>query len=283
MHGAMTGLSFNKMHGLGNDFVVFDGRRGAVHLDADQVRAVANRRTGVGCDQLIILEAARNGRADVFVRIYNADGGEVFACGNAARCVAAKIMDERGADEAMIETAHDTLRAHRAENGMIAVDMGPVRMAWNEIPLAEPRDTLHLGIALGPLADPVAVNVGNPHAVFFVDDAEAVDLGPLGSALERHELFPERTNVEVVTVLSPKTLRVRVWERGVGITPACGSGACAALVAANLRGLAASAGAVILDGGTLEIERLDDGHVLMTGPVAATFSGTLAPSLASAS
>ncbi len=279
----MAGLSFNKMHGLGNDFVVFDGRRRAVRLDADQVRAVANRRTGVGCDQLIILEPARNGRADVFVRIYNADGGEVFACGNAARCVAAMIMEERGADEAVIETEHDTLGARRAEGGMIAVDMGPVRTAWNEIPLAEPRDTLHLGIALGPLADPVAVNVGNPHAVFFVDDAEAVDIGALGSVLERHELFPERTNVEAAAVLSPTTLRVRVWERGVGITPACGSGACAALVAANLRGLAASAGEVILDGGTLGIERLDDGHVLMTGPVAAAFSGTLDPSLASAS
>ncbi|MDP6603496.1 MAG: diaminopimelate epimerase [Rhodospirillales bacterium] len=279
----MADLRFSKMHGLGNDFVVFDGRRRAVRLETDQVRAVANRRTGVGCDQLIILEPARNVAADVFIRIYNADGGEVFACGNAARCVAALIMDERRADEAVIETAHDLLRARRAEGGMIAVDMGPVRTAWNEIPLAEPRDTLHLGIALGALADPVAVNVGNPHAVFFVDDAEAVDLGPLGSVLECHELFPERTNVEAAAVLSPSTLRVRVWERGVGITPACGSGACAALVAANLRGLAASAGEVILDGGTLGIERLDDGHVLMTGPVAAVFSGTLDPSLASAS
>ena len=279
----MVGLSFNKMHGLGNDFVVLDGRRRAVPLGADQVRAVANRRTGVGCDQLIILDPPRNGGADVFIRIYNADGGEVFACGNAARCVAAMIMDERGADEAVIETAHDTLGARRAENGLIALDMGPVRTAWDDIPLAEPRDTLHLGIALGPFADPVAVNVGNPHAVFFVEDVEAVDLAPLGSVLERHELFPERTNVEAVAVLSPSTLRVRVWERGVGITPACGSGACAAFVAANLRGLAARAGEVILDGGTLGIELLDDGHVLMTGPVAAAFSGTLDPSLASAS
>ena len=275
----MSGLSFTKMHGLGNDFVVLDARRDPVALTAGQARAIADRRTGVGCDQVIVIEPPRNGRADVFMRILNADGGEVAACGNATRCVAAGVIGEKGTQAAVVETLAGALRAEATEDGLIAVDMGPAGDGWRDIPLAEARDTLHLGIEEAPLGDPVAVDVGNPHAVFFVDDVAAVPLETCGPAIENHPLFPERANVEAVQVLSRRELRVRVWERGAGITRACGTGACAALVAAHRRGLADRCADVVLDGGTLGIEWLASGHVLMTGPTVTCFTGTLDASL----
>ena len=277
----MTGLPFAKMHGLGNDFVVFDARHQRLELSVDSVRAIADRRTGVGCDQLIVVEPARSGRADVFMRIRNADGGEVEACGNATRCVAAAVMKEKGTTRAVIETVVGLLEAEAATNDLVGVDMGPVSLDWRDIPLAREVDTAHLGITVGPLADPVAVNVGNPHAVFFVDDAEAVPLETIGPEVEHHELFPERTNVEVAQVLSAGEIRMRVWERGVGITQACGTGACATLVAACRLGLTGRAAQVRLDGGTLGIEWLENDHVLMTGPAAVSFRGTLDVSLLS--
>ena len=275
----MAGIEFIKMHGLGNDVVVIDGRVRPVVLGPAATRAIADRRTGVGCDQLIVIEPPRNGRADASLRILNADGGEVEACGNGTRCVALLLMREKRTDRVAIETAAGLLQAAAAGNGLVAVDMGPARLDWRDIPLAGPADTLRLDLALGPLRDPVAVNVGNPHAVFFVPDAEAIDLAALGPQLERHPMFPQRANIEVATVLSPTRIRMRVWERGAGITRACGSGACATAVAAARRGLAERKVEVALDGGTLAIEWRADGHVAMTGPAAISFAGALDDSL----
>ena len=275
----MEPLPFVKMHGLGNDFVVFDARRRTLELSADQVRAIADRNTGVGCDQLITMEPPRNDAADVFMRIRNADGSEVEACGNATRCVASVVMKERGANTVVIETVVGLLHATASGNDLISVDMGPVRLDWQDIPLAKAMDTLHMEIEEGPLSDPVGVNVGNPHAVFFVDDVESIPLETVGPLVEHHALFPARINVEAVQVLSPTRLRMRVWERGTGITQACGTGACATLVAAHRRGLSERTAEVILDGGTLHIEWNDKDHVIMSGPAATSFAGTLDPSL----
>ena len=275
----MTAIPFTKMHGLGNDFVVLDARRGPLRIGARQARAIADRHTGIGCDQVIVIEPPANGLADAFMRIRNADGGEVAACGNGTRCVAAMIMKAKNSTHAVIETAAGVLDAQAKADGLIAVDMGLAATDWRDIPLAGPADTLHLDIAAGPLSDPVAVNMGNPHAVFFVDDAEAVPLESLGPQIEHHGMFPQATNVEVAQVLSGSEIRLRVWERGVGITLACGSGACAALVAASRRGLTGRAADVVVDGGRLAIEWLADGHVRLTGPVAVSFTGTLGQSM----
>ena len=268
-------LAFRKMHGLGNDFVVLDGRQNGIALSAEQARALADRHTGVGCDQVIVIEPARDKSADAFMRIHNADGGEVMACGNASRCIASLLMAETGKQEIVLETGAGLLNAKAANGGNVTVDMGPAKLEWNEIPLAEETDTLHLSFSRGDLKDPVAVNVGNPHAVFFVDDAEAIDLETVGPEIEHHPFFPERTNVEAAQVISPDKIRLRVWERGAGITQACGTGACATLVAAHRRGLTGRKASIMLDGGTLEIEWLENNHVMMTGPVATSFTGTV--------
>ena len=208
----MTAIPFTKMHGLGNDFVVLDARRAPLRIGARQARAIADRHTGIGCDQVIVIEPPANGLADVFMRIRNADGGEVAACGNGTRCVAAMIMKEKNSTHAAIETAAGVLDAQAKADGLIAVDMGLAATDWRDIPLAGPADTLHLDIAAGPLSDPVAVNMGNPHAVFFVDDAEAVPLDSLGPQIERHEMFPRATDVEEAQVLSGLNVRLRGWE-----------------------------------------------------------------------
>jgi len=274
----MNGIEFLKMHGLGNDFVVLDARRRPIALPPEAARRIADRRTGVGCDQVVVIAPPKNSLADAFVTFHNADGGEAGACGNGSRCVAALLMREKKTNHAVLETISGLLDAE-AVDGEIAVDLGPARLDWRDIPLASARDTLHLGIEAGPLADPAGVGLGNPHAVFFVADAEKIALETLGPEIERHPLFPERTNVEVAQVLSPTEIRLRVWERGAGITRACGTGACAALVAANRRGLTGRKARVRLDGGTLAVEWLPDNHVLLTGPVATSFAGTLDPSL----
>ena len=275
----MRGLPFLKMHGLGNDFVIIDGRAGTPTLDEKSARAIADRHRGVGCDQLLILEKPRAKGADLFMRILNADGSEAGACGNGTRCVADLVMRETGRRRVLIETASGLLEAAAAPGGGVGVDMGEARLGWRDIPLARECDTLHVPLSLGPLVDPVCTSMGNPHATFFVADAEAVDLAALGPRLERDPIFPERANIGVAQVLSPTQLRFRVWERGAGITIACGSGACAALVAAARRGLAQRKAELLLDGGALQIEWRADGHVIMTGPVALSFSGTLDPSL----
>lgn len=271
----MNAVNFIKMHGLGNDFVVLDARAQPLGLGGESARAIADRRTGVGCDQVLVIEAPEDGLADAHMRIYNADGSEAATCGNGARCVAAVVMQEKGNSHVILETVAGLLDCEAAADGMISVDMGPAALDWRDIPLAQAADTLHLGIGHGGLKDPVAVSLGNPHAVFFVEDAAAVDLETSGPVLERHALFPEYTNVEAAQVRGSSDIRLRVWERGVGITRACGSGACATLVAAHRRGLTGRAADVELDGGRLHIEWLADNHILMTGPVARTFSGTL--------
>jgi len=271
----MNGVPFIKMHGLGNDFVVLDGRAAPVALDPERVRDIADRHKGVGCDQVILLEKTDTGLADVAMRIFNADGGEVEACGNASRCVAALLMDELKRDHLIIETKSGLLDAEEGPNGAITIDMGRVKLDWRDIPLREAVDTLHLPISMGVLSDPVAVNVGNPHVVFFVEDAESIDLAVVGPLVEHHPLFPERTNVEIVQVVSPDRIRVRVWERGTGITLACGTGACAALVAAHRRGLSGRKAEIVLDGGVLSVEWLKDDHVLLSGPAEVSFTGSL--------
>ena len=271
----MDTIAFTKMHGLGNDFVVIDARVRPVALTSGQVRAIADRKTGVGCDQLIVIEPPRESLADIFMRIRNADGSEVAACGNATRCVASVIMAENGNGHALIQTSAGLLDAEAADGGLVAVDMGPAYLDWRDIPVAEPVDTLHLDINEGPLRDPVGVGVGNPHCVFFVDDAEGIDLESFGPLVEKHRMFPEYTNVEAVQIIDRAKIRMRVWERGVGITRACGTGACASLVAAARRGLTNRRAEVILDGGSLVIEWMADGHIQMTGPVATSYAGTL--------
>jgi diaminopimelate epimerase len=211
----------------------------------------------------------------VFMRILNADGSESGACGNGTRCVADLLMRESGRDRLVIETSAGLLDAERASGGRVSVDMGPAKLDWRDIPLKEACDTARVPLALGPLKEPVAVNMGNPHAVFFVDDAAKIDLAALGPVLERHAMFPERANIEVAQLIGPDRIRLRVWERGAGITLACGSGACATAVAAARRGLTGRKAVIVLERGELEIEWLKDGHVLMTGPVAVSFTGVL--------
>lgn len=277
----MATLPFVKMHGLGNDFVVVDARADAAPITPDLARAIADRHRGVGFDQLIVIEPPKDKAADVFFRFYNSDGSEAGACGNGTRCVAQRVMAERGADHLAIETIAGALEATRRPDGRVTVDMGPARLDWRDIPLAEACDTGAVPVELGPLCRPVATSMGNPHATFFVADLAAIDLAALGPKLEHHRMFPERANIGVAQILSPERMRLRVWERGAGITLACGSGACAAGVAAVRRKLIAGRKvAIVVDGSTpgdpaseIEIEWLRDGHVLMTGPTALSFTG----------
>lgn len=276
----MTGYSFVKMHGLGNDFIVLDAREQPLDLTPTKVQAMADRRTGAGCDQFIVMETPNAAGADVFMRIFNADGSEVEACGNATRCVARLMMGETGQDQTTIETVVGLLHADQADGDKVTVNMGAARLDWQDIPVSEQCDTLEMPLTVGPLSTPVGVNVGNPHAVFFVEDCESLDLETVGPKVETHPFFPNRVNVEVVTKLDETTLRMRVWERGVGITQACGTGACAVLVAAVRRGIIEGRKAtVVLDGGPLEIEWLENGEILMTGSASRAFDGVFDPAV----
>ena len=267
---------FTKMQGCGNDFVVFDERTVSLGLTPARAAAIADRRTGVGCDQLIALEALPvEANADVFMRIRNPDGGEAGACGNATRCVAHLLATETGRDRLVIRTIAGDLAAEILADGRVCVDMGRVGVDWTDIPLARKMDTLHLDLTAGPVADPAACSVGNPHATFFVPDLVGLPIAEIGPVLEHDKLFPDRANIGFVQMLAPDRLALRVWERGAGLTLACGSGACAALVNAHRRGLAGRRATVIVDGGELEIEWRQDGHVLMTGPVAIAFTGDI--------
>jgi diaminopimelate epimerase len=279
----MGKIPFLKMHGLGNDFVVLDLRRGAIPVGAGAVRVLADRRTGIGCDQVILLEPPRHPAAQVLMRIRNADGSEAEACGNATRCVAELLYRDTRDRRVRIETAAGLLEATALPDGSVAVDMGQVRTGWREIPLARAMETDGVDLTMGPLTGPVCTNIGNPHATFFVDDAEAVDLAALGPVLEHHPLFPQRANIGVAKIRERGRIRLRVWERGAGITPACGSGACAAVVAAHRRGLADRRAVVDLDGGRLAIDWREDGHVIMTGPATLSFEGAFDADLLTAS
>jgi len=266
-------VSFLKMHGLGNDFAVFDARNQPLVLDAGRARAIADRRRGIGCDQIIVIENSPH--ADAFMRIFNADGSEVENCGNAARCVARVLMSESGHSSVRINTKAGPLACSDADNGFVSVDMGPPELHWDRIPLARAVDTNRFVLAVdGENYDCAAVSIGNPHCVLFVDDADRAPVATLGPRIETHPMFPNRTNVEFVTVRDRSHLRMRVWERGAGITQACGSGTCAVAVAAHRRGLTGKTVDVELDGGVLAIE-LKDGRVLMTGPSALSYRGEI--------
>ena len=259
-------LAFTKMHGAGNDFVVLDARDAPVALAPSQAAALADRRRGIGCDQLIILAPAPG--ADAFMRILNSDGSEAGACGNATRCVASLLFD--GRNQVLIRTKAGDLAAERLPDRRVRVDMGPARLGWEDVPLAGESDTLHLPIE----GDPAACSMGNPHATVFTPDLGLAER--LGPTLEHHPIFPERANVGFAHVIASDRIQLRVWERGAGLTLACGSGACAALVNAHRRGLAGREAEVELPGGTLGIAwRESDGHVLMTGPTAISFRGVV--------
>jgi len=264
--------AFSKMHGLGNDFVVLDTRESPLPpMNPAMVRALADRHTGIGCDQLVLLEPSTV--ADLKMRIFNADGDEVAACGNATRAVALRHARAGNDGEVRIETAAGILTAHSTDAG-IAVDMGRPRLEWEAIPVAYALDTLSLPVGWEELEQPCAVNIGNPHAVFFVPDCDAVPLDRLGPQIETDPLFPERVNVNVATIEDRGHIRLRVWERGAGLTRACGTGACATAVAAMRRGLVDRSVEVALPGGTLAISWGEDGRVTMTGPAAESFRGT---------
>lgn len=265
---------FVKMHGCGNDFVVFDERAGPLGLTPALAAAIADRRTGVGCDQFIVLEPASSG-ADAFMRIRNPDGSEAGACGNATRCVAHLLAASTGRRLQVIRTIAGDLPSEVLPNGEVRVDMGPVRLDWRDIPLARPMDTLDLDLTVGPVSHPAAASMGNPHATFFVADLAAIPITELGPLLEHNALFPERANIGFVQVISPDRVRLRVWERGAGLTLACGSGACAALVNSARRGLTGREATVVVDGGELTIAWRADNHVLMTGPIATAFTGEI--------
>ncbi|MCK5040866.1 MAG: diaminopimelate epimerase [Sphingomonadales bacterium] len=267
-----SNLQFIKMHGLGNDFVVLDGRQEPINLATEDVRAIADRRTGIGCDQLITLK--NSNKADVFMYIQNADGSTAEACGNATRCIGALIMAETQGKTASIETDVDLLHC-QSENDGVRANMGKPRFNWADIPLAEERDTLHVDLNVGALKDPVAVNVGNPHVVYFVPEVDKVDLASLGPMVETYPLFPERVNVNVVEIISPNEIKLRVWERGAGITRACGTGAAASVVAGVRRGLLERKTKVQLLGGTLDVHWDEDDNVYISGAAETSYHGEL--------
>lgn len=264
-------MRYYKMNGAGNDFVILDARaQGALPLTPAQAREIADRSQGLGCDQVIALE--RSIRGDAFMRIWNADGNEVEACGNAARCVGWLLMEESGRETARIEAPPGLLHAARKGERLIEIDMGSPLLKWEEIPIARAMDTARLDYSydagLVVLDGPGAVNMGNPHVVFFVDAVETLPVKAIGARIETDPFFPQGVNVGFAQVLAPDRMRLRVWERGAGLTKACGTGACAAVVAAHRQGRAGRAVAVIADGGELAIVwREGDDRVLMTGPV----------------
>lgn len=281
----MTSIPFQKMHGLGNDFVIIDERKSPFQIvDAalreKKVKAIAERRTGVGCDQLIVMRPSRRG--DVYMQIFNSDGGEVASCGNASRCVAWLIMKELRKETILIETEAGLISAHLIGKETVKVAMGEPKLDWQGIPLSHETDTLHLPLARDPLKNGVAVGMGNPHAVFFVPDPERIALAQIGPLLEHDSLFPERANINVARIDSPTRITLMTWERGAGLTLACGTGACATMVAARRRGLVRAEATVKMPGGELIIgwegAEDDPGHeVFMTGPVAESFAGELTP------
>jgi diaminopimelate epimerase len=278
MSGSAT-IPFRKMNGLGNDFVVLDARRKSISVAAEDALRISDRERGPGCDQVIVLEPSKT--ADLFMRIFNADGSEVEACGNATRCVALLLSEESGRPDVTVGTRAGLLKAHVESADSITIDMGTPRFTWEDIPLAEPfADTTRIELQIGPIDDPIlhspsVVNVGNPHAIFWVRDVNAYDLGRFGPLLENHPVFPERGNISLAHVTARDALTLRTWERGAGLTKACGTAACAAAVAAARKGLTGRQVTVTLPGGKLFINWSADGRVLMRGPAELEFEGSL--------
>jgi diaminopimelate epimerase len=269
-------IPFRKMQGLGNDFVVFDARKQDVAMTASRAKAIADRHFGVGCDTLVLITPG-NAAVDAVLRFFNADGGEVESCGNATRCIGRLLMDEAGLSRVTLDSRGGRLVCSDAGDGLVTVDVGIPQLGWRDIPLKDDLDTNLFTIPVdGKQIEAAAVLMGNPHCILFVDDAERAPVTELGPKLEIHPLFPTRINVEFAQVRDPGHIRMRVWERGVGVTLACGTGACATAVAAFRRGLAGRKVEVELDGGILKLEwREADGHVLMTGPGKTVFLGEL--------
>jgi diaminopimelate epimerase len=267
MNIAEKSLPFMKMHGLGNDFVVIDARAGGSVVTPALAIALADRHRGVGFDQLAVIE---NGASDAHLTFYNADGSTAGACGNATRCIARYLMDETGQTALSLSTERGVLFARDAGNGITSINMGHPQLEWQDIPLLEEMGTLELPIE----GTPTATGMGNPHCTFFVEDAEAIPLEQFGPRYEHHPLYPERTNVQVAQIIGANHIRMRVWERGAGITLASGSSSCATTVAAARKGLTGRTVCIELDGGTLEIDWREDG-VWMTGATMHTFSGVL--------
>ena len=278
-------IHFRKMNGLGNDFVVLDARSHALAITEDKARAIADRASGVGCDQLIVLEPST--LADVKMRIWNNEGFEVESCGNASRCIADLLFGEKRTAKATIDTAGGLLVAEKAGEKLVQVDNGLPRFGWQEIPLSEPfHDTRHIELQVGPIDAPLihspsVVNVGNPHCIFWVKNLDAVDLGKVGPMLEHHPLFPQRANITLARVDARDHVTIRVWERGAGLTKACGTAACAVMAAGFRIKIFDRQARVTLPGGDLLMEcRESDGHILMTGPVSYDFEGDLPAHLA---
>ena len=271
--------AFAKMHGLGNDFVILDWRNDPDRrVPAAAAQRLADRRLGIGCDQILVIRPSQE--ADIRMDILNQDGSLSGACGNGTRCVADLVMAETGADRISIVTDGGMLSAWRAADDQISVDMGPVFTGWQDVPLAESMDTLHVPLGVAGLPDAVCHALGNPHAVVFVEDAEGLDLARLGPQVEQSSLFPDRVNLSVLSRRDDGSFRMRVWERGVGITMACGSGACASGVAIARRELGGDVNKIVMDGGAVTIAwQRDNGHVVMTGPVAYVASGYLSPEI----
>lgn len=264
-------VPFRKMHGLGNDFVVLDARAKAFDLPAPAIAAMGDRHRGVGFDQLITIAPATD--ADITLLFHNSDGTEAGACGNGTRCAASLILAETGKPRITIRTTHGLLAAETLPDGMVRVDMGKPRLEWDAVPLARPMDTLHVPLSAEGVSDAACCSMGNPHATFFVDDLDALDIPRIGPALEHDPLLPQRGNIGFAQVLAPGHIRLTVWERGAGLTLACGSGACATVVNAVRRGLTQRAVTITMPGGDLMLEWREDDHVLMAGPVATSFTG----------
>lgn len=275
-----SGIPFRKMNGLGNDFIVIDRRERSFVMDEEKARALADRERGIGCDQLIVLD--KSDIADVRMRIWNNGGGEVESCGNASRCIADLLFAEKGEDSATIDTKGGFLVAHKAGERLVTVDMGVPKFGWQDIPLSEPfADTRHIELQVGPIDAPLihspsVVNVGNPHCIFWVKDLEVVDLAKVGPMLEHHLLFPERANISLARIVSKDHVFLKVWERGVGLTRACGTAACATMAAGFRNGMINRRCKITLPGGDLFMEwRESDDHILMTGAVSYDFEGTI--------
>ncbi len=266
-------IAFSKMHGLGNDFVVLDARGGPLPLDPDLIRRLADRHRGIGFDQLVLLEPSET--ADIRVHFFNCDGSESGACGNASRCIAGLVAEETGRSRVTLETKAGLLPAERYPDGRVTVQMTTPRLGWEDIPLREPADTAAVDLDIEGLPPAVGVSMGNPHAVFLVDNVDRIET--IGPALAHHPIFPNGANIGFATVIAPGRIRLRVHERGAGLTLACGSGACAAMVAAVRRGLVTARATLILDGGELELAWPGHGPVAMTGPWAKSFTGTCDP------
>jgi diaminopimelate epimerase len=282
---ALANQAFAKMNGIGNEIVVVDLREKSAAVSAEEARAVASP-AGVHYDQLMVLQPPRLKGTEAFIRIYNNDGSEAAACGNGMRCVARRLFEATGQTAATFETKAGLLNCWQGADGLYTVDMGPPKFGWKDIPLAEEfRETRYIELQVGPidaplLHSPSVVSMGNPHAIFWVDDLNAYDLGRFGPLLENHPIFPERANITLAHIVDRDHIAIRTWERGAGLTKACGSAACAAAVAAARLKRANRTVKISLPGGDLTIEwREGDDHVLMTGTAAFEFEGRFDPAL----